>query len=91
MPYAILAGGIPAKKTGIYVGIFNFFIVLPEILASTTFGKLMGSVLNNNRMSAVVLGGVFLLVAALLTLRVTDSTDPVRIRQQAALREARAA
>ena len=41
MPYAILAGALPAGKTGIYMGIFNFFIVIPEILAALGFGRIM--------------------------------------------------
>lgn len=64
MPYAILAGALPARKVGLYMGIFNFFIVLPEIVASLGFGWVMSSVLGNNRMAAVMAGGVFLLLAS---------------------------
>jgi maltose/moltooligosaccharide transporter len=72
MPYSILAGSIPVGKTGVYMGIFNFFIVIPEIVASLAFGWVMSHLLDNNRMAAVVAGGGFLAVAALLVLRVTD-------------------
>ncbi len=72
MPYSILAGSIPPAKTGVYMGIFNFFIVIPEILASLGFGIVMSRVLNNNRMAAVVAGGVLLAVAALLVTRVRE-------------------
>ena len=72
MPYAILAGSLPAEKTGIYMGIFNFFIVTPEIIASLGFGWVMAHVLGNNRLSAVVAGGVFMIVAAALMQRVRD-------------------
>jgi len=72
MPYAILAGHLPAEKTGVYMGIFNFFIVLPEILASLVFGWIMLNLLDNNRLTAVVAGGVCLLVAAGFMLRVKD-------------------
>ena len=72
MPYAILSGSLPPGRTGIYMGIFNFFIVLPEIAASLGFGWIMSHLLNNNRLSAVVLGGVFLIVAAVLVQRVRD-------------------
>ena len=41
MPYAVLAGSLPADNTGVYMGIFNFFIVLPEIVASLGFGWVM--------------------------------------------------
>jgi maltose/moltooligosaccharide transporter len=72
MPYAILAGSLPANRTGVYMGIFNFFIVIPEIVASLFFGWVMLHVLGNNRLAAVVAGGVFLLIAAALTQRVHD-------------------
>jgi len=72
MPYAILAGALPPKKMGIYMGVFNFFIVLPEIAASTGFGWVMNHFLNNNRVAAVVAGGVFLIVASALMFRVQD-------------------
>ena len=72
MPYAILAASLPPERTGVYMGIFNFFIVTPEILASLFFGWLMIHVLGNNRIYAVIAGGVFLLGAALLMQRVKD-------------------
>ena len=61
------------------MGIFNFFIVIPEITASLGFGWIMGHLLNNNRIAAVVTGGVFFILAAMLTQRVEDLYD---IRQQ---------
>jgi len=61
------------------MGIFNFFIVIPEITASLGFGWIMGHLLNNNRIAAVVTGGAFFLLAAMLTQRVEDLYD---IRQQ---------
>jgi maltose/moltooligosaccharide transporter len=73
MPYAVLSGSLPPGKTGIYMGIFNFFIVIPEIVASLVFGWVMAHVLNNNRLAAVIAGGVFLTIAALLMQRVEDS------------------
>ena len=72
MPYSILAGSLPAEKTGVYMGIFNFFIVLPEIVASLFFGWVMLHVLHNNRLAAVIAGGVFMALAALLMHRVDD-------------------
>ena len=72
MPYVILAGSLPAEKTGIYMGIFNFFIVTPEIVASLGFGWVMAHLLGNNRLLAVVAGGVFFVVAAVLMQRVRD-------------------
>lgn len=75
MPYSILAGSIPEGKTGIYMGIFNFFIVIPEIVAAVGFGWVMNTLLNNNRMAAVTTGGVCLAIAALLALRVTEPKE----------------
>ncbi len=72
IPYAVLAGSLPAEKTGVYMGIFNFFIVIPEILASLLFGWVMNHLLSNNRLAAVVAGGVFMLIAAGLMQRVVD-------------------
>ncbi|MCS6806386.1 MAG: MFS transporter [Blastocatellia bacterium] len=74
MPYAILAGSLPPAKMGLYMGIFNFFIVLPEIAASLVFGWVMQHLLNNNRLSAVIVGGVFMMMAAVLVQRVKDVT-----------------
>ena len=66
MPYAILAGALPPQRMGVYMGIFNFFIVLPEIIASLVFGWVMEHLLNNNRLTAVQLGGVMMALAALI-------------------------
>jgi maltose/moltooligosaccharide transporter len=66
MPYAMLSGVLPKDKVGIYMGIFNFFIVLPEIIASLGFGWLMRNVLNNNRLLAVQMGGGLMILAALI-------------------------
>jgi maltose/moltooligosaccharide transporter len=75
MPYSILAGSLPHGKTGVYMGIFNFFIVIPEITASLGFGWIMRHLLNNNRIAAVVAGGIFFILAAMLTQRVEDLYD----------------
>ncbi|MFM2295919.1 MAG: hypothetical protein RLZZ350_2332 [Verrucomicrobiota bacterium] len=66
MPYAILAGALPPARMGVYMGIFNFFIVLPEILAALTFGPLVKNFLGGNLVYAVMAGGVCMLLAALL-------------------------
>ena len=73
MPYAILVGSLPDDKTGVYMGIFNAFIVLPEILASLGFGWVMRYWFDENRMLALVSGGVAMLIAAVLVLRVQES------------------
>ena len=72
MPYAILASSLPTGKTGVYMGIFNFFITIPEITASLFFGWVMLHLLHNNRLAAVVAGGCFMVLAALLVKRVVE-------------------
>jgi len=83
MPYSILAGALPSEKTGTYMGIFNFFIVIPEILAALVFGRIMEQVLTadsalvrllggDSRLAAVVIGGVCLAVAAALCTLVVE-------------------
>jgi maltose/moltooligosaccharide transporter len=66
MPYAMLGGVLPANKIGIYMGIFNFFIVLPEIIASLGFKWIMNNVLHNDRLLAVQVGGYLMILAALI-------------------------
>lgn len=66
MPYAMLSGCLPKDKVGIYMGVFNFFIVLPEIVASLGFGWLMKNVLHNDRLAAVEIGGALIIIAALI-------------------------
>jgi maltose/moltooligosaccharide transporter len=74
MPYAILAGAIASNRMGIYMGIFNFFIVIPEILSSLVFGWIMHNLLGDDRMKALIVGGVCLLLAAILMQRVREVT-----------------
>ena len=72
MPYSILSAALPTNRMGVYMGIFNFFIVIPEILSALFFGRIMSGLFGNNRMMAVALGGVSFLVASLLMLRVRE-------------------
>ncbi len=72
MPYAMLASTLPPNKMGVFMGIFNFFIVLPEIIATLSFGWVMEHWLHNNRLSAVMLGGALLGLAALLSLLIRE-------------------
>ncbi len=77
MPYAILAGSIPARKMGVYMGIFNFFIVLPQILNALIGGPMVKYLYNDKPIYALVLSGVSFIIAALLVSRVTDVDDSV--------------
>jgi len=72
MPYAILAGALPAKKMGVYMGIFNFFIVLPQILAASILGFLVGTLFDGQAIYALILGGGTWVLAAGLTFLVDD-------------------
>jgi maltose/moltooligosaccharide transporter len=72
MPYAILAAVLPSERIGVYMGIFNFFIVVPEIVASLFFGWIVLHLLGNNRMLAVSFGGICLLAAVGLMFRIRD-------------------
>src|ERR1044071_8185319 len=81
MPYAILSGALPPARMGLYMGIFNFFIVIPEIVASFTFGPtiraLFGADNPNAPLYVVMAGGFFLLLAALCVTLVRDVADRV--------------
>jgi maltose/moltooligosaccharide transporter len=72
MPYAMLSGVLPENKIGVYMGIFNFFIVLPEIIASLGFGWIMKHLLHNDRLLAVQIGGGLMLLAAVLCYILVD-------------------
>jgi maltose/moltooligosaccharide transporter len=72
MPYAILTGSLPRKKLGVYMGIFNFFIVIPQITAAAILGFLVKSLFANQAIYAVALGGVSMIVAAGMVLFVQD-------------------
>jgi len=76
MPYAMLSNAIPAQRMGFYMGVFNFFIVIPQILASLGLGVLMKNVLGDNPMNAVLLGGCSMVVAALCVSLVSREVEP---------------
>jgi maltose/moltooligosaccharide transporter len=79
MPYAILSGALPAHRMGVYMGVFNFFIVIPEILAAVGFKRLIRLLFGADNPSTplymVMMGGGFLLLAAALVSRVVDVGD----------------
>ena len=79
MPYAILAGSIPVRKMGVYMGIFNFFIVIPQIINAIIGGPIVKYIYGGNPIFALVISGVSLLIAAMLVVRVKDVDDEVII------------
>ena len=76
MPYAILAGSIPLKKMGIYMGLFNFFIVLPQIINAIIGGPIVKNLYGGNSMFAIITSGVFMILAAFTLRFVKDNDDP---------------
>lgn len=72
MPYAILAGSLPANKMGLYMGTFNFFIVLPQILAASLLGFFTKNLFQGEAVLTLVLGGASMLLAAGLVMNVQD-------------------
>ncbi len=82
MPYAILSTALPPERMGVYMGVFNFFIVIPEIVASLGFGPLSRALFGEGNPNApvyfVMFGGVCLLAASACVMRVTDVGEPAR-------------
>lgn len=74
MPYAMLSAALPANRMGVYMGIFNFFIVIPQILVAIVLSRVMEHFEGVNRLTAVVIGGVCMLIAAGFTLLVKDDS-----------------
>ena len=77
MPYAILAGSIPARKMGVYMGIFNFFIVLPQIINALIGGPMVKYFYGGNPVYALLVSGLSFLLAAALVYKVTDVDDKI--------------
>ncbi|HEV2179339.1 MAG TPA: MFS transporter, partial [Gemmatimonadaceae bacterium] len=75
MPYAILCGSLPPSKLGYYMGVFNFFIVIPQIIAAAVLGFIVGHFFGGSAIYALLIGGVSLVVAAILTLGVDDKDE----------------
>lgn len=72
MPYAMLSNALPANKMGYYMGVFNFFIVIPQIVAAGILGFFTMKVFHANTLNTLALGGVSMIIAGLLTLIVKD-------------------
>lgn len=73
MPYAILSSVVPYRKMGVYMGMFNFFIVIPQIVAAALLGLLVRTVFRGEAVHALLLGGASMILAAVLMLRVKDA------------------
>jgi len=71
IPYAILSGSLPEEKMGYYMGVFNFFVVIPQIVSAGIFGFILNAMFNGEPIYALIVGGCMMIIAGLLTLRVS--------------------
>ena len=74
LPYALLSDNLPAAKMGVYMGIFNFFIVIPQLMAASVLGLLLRLLFHGQPIWALAMGGASLVIAGLCTLRVAEPT-----------------
>ena len=72
IPYAMLTGSLPSNKMGYYMGVFNFFIVIPQIVAASILGFMLVTFFDSEPIYALVVGGVSMIISGFLTLRVKD-------------------
>ncbi len=80
MPYAILTGSLPVNKMGTYMGIFNFFIVIPQILAASILGFMVRDLFGGESIYALVAGGISMFIAAVIILFVNDVDEAKKIK-----------
>ncbi|WP_124979389.1 MFS transporter [Nonlabens xiamenensis] len=73
IPYAMLSGSLPSSKMGYYMGVFNFFIVIPQLVAASILGYLVGTVFNDQPVYAMLIGGCAMILAGVLTLNVSTA------------------
>ncbi|MEM8770820.1 MAG: MFS transporter [Pseudomonadota bacterium] len=83
IPYSILSGALPSGKMGVYMGIFNFFIVIPQLLAASILGVIVRYAFNGEAIFALIVGGVSLFIAAIVTLLVRDPAETIARSQEA--------
>ncbi|MDJ0656893.1 MAG: MFS transporter [Xanthomonadales bacterium] len=76
LPYALLSNALPPDKMGIYMGIFNFFIVIPQLLAAAVLGLLLRELFEGRAIFGLVIGGTLMVVAGLVTLMVDRDAEP---------------
>jgi len=84
MPYAMLINAIPQRKMGVYMGIFNFFIVIPQIMNGLFGGPIVIKVFGNQAMDYVVVGGACMVIGAIVTMIFIKSEDetPKEIKEE---------
>ena len=89
IPYALLSSMLPAGKMGVYMGIFNFFIIIPQLLAASVLGVILKVLFAGEPIFALITAGILMLIAGISVLFVTTSTPqiiehktPLQIQQQ---------
>jgi len=82
VPYAILAGSLPAHKMGYYMGVFNFFVVIPQIVAGLVLGPITVRFLGGHAVNALALGGACMVIGGLFTLMVKDDAVATQVAAQ---------
>jgi maltose/moltooligosaccharide transporter len=75
MPYAILAGALPAEKMGFYMGVFNFFIVIPQLIASFVMGFVIKDLFHDQAIYALVIGGICMVIGGFFNIIVEDKDE----------------
>ena len=76
LPYALLSNNLPSNKMGIYMGIFNFFIVIPQLVAASVLGLILREVFDRQAIFGLVIGGALMILSGLATLLVDKSAEP---------------
>lgn len=77
IPYAMLSGSLPAEKMGYYMGVFNFFIVIPQIIAAALLGFILTTFFNGEPIYILVTGGISMILAGFLSLMVNDQDEAI--------------
>ena len=77
IPYAMLSGALPSNKMGYYMGVFNFFIVIPQLVAASILGFLVSTFFNSEPIYALLIGGVSMIVAGIISLTIHDKSKLV--------------
>ena len=78
MPYAILAGALPARRMGYFMGLFNFFVVIPQIVSGLLLGWVTTQFFGGHTVKTLMLGGACMILAGILTLFVTDKAPAAK-------------
>ena len=76
MPYALLSSNLPSHKMGVYMGIFNFFIVIPQLVAASVLGLMLREFFDMQSIYGLVIGGILMIVAGVSTLLVDKNAEP---------------